>query len=169
MFENNLKEFSFWAARLGLLFSFGLYMTGTQGPRDEHFTSAVITLLILAATFIPREYYSNIKNYVSIVFWNTGAILLLAFIFYASSTAALLFNQEALPGFGNLLGLTDVPYRWLTVIVFILIMPLIPGYTKPFRFLTTTRTKDPAQVSPTTRSTKGITVNPPVAKVPVVD
>ena len=157
MFENNLKEFSFWAARLGLLFSFGLYMTGAQGPRDEHYASAVITLLILAATFIPREYYSNIKNYVSIVFWNAGAILLLAFIFYASSTAALLFNEEALPGFGNLFRLSDAPFKYITVIVFLLIMPLIPGYTRPFRFLTVMRTRH------------RIDMGPPTAEFPEVD
>lgn len=144
---NELKEWSIWAARLGLFFSFFLYIAGYQGPRDEIYPAAFLTLFIFGATFVPEKYHSDIQSYGSLVLWNTTAVLLLLFVFYASSTATLLVNEKALPGFFNILRDSEISLLWIIVVPGLFLTPLIPRDIPLFKLLDTIWT----QVPPTSR------------------
>lgn len=155
---NELKQWSIWAARIGLLFSFFLYI-GDSYVEEEFYPAAVVTFLIFWATFvpIPEEYHSEIKSYGSSVLWNGAALALLFFVFYASSTAAVLINEEALPGLFSLLRNSGISLAWIIVIPGLLLTPFIPRAYPLFEFVTE-RTRERA---PSTSSVRSMSVGQP--------
>lgn len=149
---NVLKEWSLWAVRLGVLFSFFLYIVEYHGSRDESYLASLVTLLISVATFVPEEYHDDIKSYSWVFLRNTAAVFLLVFVFYASSTAAVLVNEEALPGLFNLLRNSGISLWWLIVVPGLLATPLIPRATPLFEFVTE-RAREKVSSTPRVRST----------------
>lgn len=118
-----------------MLFSFLLYIAEYQGPRDENYLAALVTLLIAGATFVPEEYHSGIKIYSWLALRNLAAVFLLFFVFYASSTAAVLVNEEAIPGLLNLFRNSGISPWWIIMIPGLLLTPLLPQATPLFEFV----------------------------------
>ncbi|POS72099.1 hypothetical protein DHEL01_v209510 [Diaporthe helianthi] len=129
----DLKTASIWASRVGLLFSVIAHLNGNYGPSEDTYAAALITSLILIATFVPERYYSRTKYYASEVARNVAVALFLFFIAYASATAAVLFHDKALPGLANLVRGSQLQ---AAVIIFVIlgfaILPYIPSNITAF-------------------------------------
>lgn len=121
----DLARLYLWATRVGLFGSFFITLVKYENTSIDSYSPAVVLFAIIAATFVPREYYNVVKKYAPIFLGNTAAVLILLFIVFAAAVLGLLINEQILPAFARLLRISELSSAWVVVALFFLIIPNI--------------------------------------------
>lgn len=120
-----LASLQIWAIRVGLLGSFIITLFKYETSSVNSYSPALIIFAIVAATFVPSEYYNIFKKYAPMFLGNTTEVLMLLFIVFAAAVVGLLINEEILPAFARLLRTSEESSAWVIVALFFLIIPNI--------------------------------------------
>lgn len=111
--SRELACWALWAVRAGLIIALYAYLTKSERVSSDGWSGALVVVAALSATFVPRGWYEVIKTNASLAFINFAAASALILIAFSSAVAALILNENVIPGIASLLREWGVSTAWV--------------------------------------------------------